>query len=124
MGGWLATGGRGGLILKESAHFPSEGMSGAAFRHGPFEMLGPHVFLLVFSGDAISSQLNERLGDDVCSAGGQAALVSEDAEDEVFRLPPVPPPVRPVVEILPLHIMSLPLSPLPPHQATRSHLSP
>ncbi len=118
-GGSLATAGTGGLILKESAHFPSEGMSAAAFRHGPFEMLGPHVFLLVFSGDAISSQLNERLVDDVCSAGGQAALVSEDAEDEVFRLPRVPPPVRLVVEILPVQMMSLALSALTGHQAGR-----
>src|SRR6202030_1268631 len=90
-GASLATAGTGGLILKESAHFPAEGMSAAAFRHGPFEMLGPHIFLLVFSGDGISSQLNRRLVDDVCSAGGRAALVSEDGEEEVFRLPRVAP---------------------------------
>jgi glucosamine--fructose-6-phosphate aminotransferase (isomerizing) len=114
-----ATAGTGGLILKESAHFPAEGMSAAAFRHGPFEMLGPHIFLLVFSGDAISSQLNRRLVEDVCSAGGRAALVSEDAVDEVFRLPRVPPPVRPVVEILPVQMMSLALAVLNGHQAGR-----
>jgi glutamine---fructose-6-phosphate transaminase (isomerizing) len=118
-GASLATAGTGGLILKESAHFPAEGMSAAAFRHGPFEMLGPHIFLLVFSGDAVSSQLNRRLVEDVCSAGGRAALVSEDAVDEVFRLPRVPAPVRPVVEILPVQMMSLALAALNGHQAGR-----
>jgi glutamine---fructose-6-phosphate transaminase (isomerizing) len=118
-GASLASAGTGGLILKESAHFPAEGMSAAAFRHGPFEMLGPHIFLLVFSGDAVSSQLNQRLVDDVCSAGGRAALVSEDAEEEVFRLPRVPPVVRPVLEILPVQMMSLALSALTGHQAGR-----
>jgi glucosamine--fructose-6-phosphate aminotransferase (isomerizing) len=118
-GASLATAGTGGLILKESAHFPAEGMSAAAFRHGPFEMLGPHIFLLVFSGDAVSSELNRRLVEDVCSAGGRAALVSEDAVDDVFRLPRVPPPVRPIVEILPVQMMSLALAALNSHQAGR-----
>lgn len=118
-GASLATAGAGGLILKESAHFPAEGMSAAAFRHGPFEMLGPHVFLLVFSGDSLSSELNRRLVDDVCSAGGRAALVSEDAVDEVFRLPRVPPSVRPVVEMLPVQMMSLALAALNGHHAGR-----
>jgi len=118
-GASLATAGTGGLILKESAHFPAEGMSAAAFRHGPFEMLGPHVFLLVFSGDAVSAELNRRLVDDVCSAGGRAALVSEDAADDVFRLPRVPPSVRPVAEMLPVQMMSLALAALTGHHAGR-----
>jgi glutamine---fructose-6-phosphate transaminase (isomerizing) len=116
-GASLATTGQAGLILKESAHFPAEGMSAAAFRHGPFEMLGQHIFLLVFSGDAVSSRLNQRLVDDVCSAGGRAVLVSEDAADQVFRLPHVPPSVRPVVEMLPVQMMSLALAALTGHHA-------
>ena len=36
----LAAVGTGALIVKESDRFHAEGMSSAAFRHGPFEMLG------------------------------------------------------------------------------------
>jgi len=38
--------GTGALIVKESDHFHAEGMSSAAFRHGPFEMLQPRDFRL------------------------------------------------------------------------------
>ena len=38
-GASLAAVGTGALIIKESDHFHAEGMSSAAFRHGPFEML-------------------------------------------------------------------------------------
>ena len=38
-GASLAAAGTGALIIKESDHFHAEGMSSAAFRHGPVEML-------------------------------------------------------------------------------------
>src|SRR5579872_6559198 len=50
-GASLAAAGTGGLIVKESAHFHADGMSCAAFRHGPFEMLSPQAFVLAFAGD-------------------------------------------------------------------------
>ena len=52
-GASLAAAGAAGLITKESTHRPSEGMSGAAFRHGPMEMLDADVFLLAFAGAAL-----------------------------------------------------------------------
>ena len=115
----LAAAETGGLILKESAHIAAEGMSAAAFRHGPFELLGPHVFVLVFEGGQEAAKLNRRLVEDIRAAGGQSVLVSEDAVDDVFRLPRVPPLVRPVVEILPVQMMSLALAGLNGHQAGR-----
>ena len=45
-GSSLAAVGTGALIVKESDHFHAEGMSSAAFRHGPFEMLQPRDFRL------------------------------------------------------------------------------
>ncbi|MBZ5593003.1 MAG: SIS domain-containing protein [Acidobacteriia bacterium] len=113
----LATAETGGLILKESAHFAAEGMSAAAFRHGPFEMLGRHVFVVVFEGDAAAAKLNRRLVEDIGAAGGQSVLVGEDAADEVFRLPRVPAPVRPVAEMLTVQMMSLALAAINGHQA-------
>lgn len=118
-GASLAAAESGGLTLKESAHFATEGMSAAAFRHGPFEMLGPHVFVVVFEGDGVSSALNRRLAEDIVAAGGRSVLVGEGAADEVFRLPCVASAVRPVVEILPVQMMSLALAAINGHHAGR-----
>ncbi|MEW5961381.1 MAG: SIS domain-containing protein, partial [Chloroflexota bacterium] len=46
----LAAVGTAALTTKESAHFPAEGMSSAAFRHGPLEMVNPRQFVLVYTG--------------------------------------------------------------------------
>lgn len=100
----------GGLILKESTRSPAEGMSCASFRHGPFEMLGPHVFVLVLAGDARSRLLNQRLAADIELAGGKSAVVDADARSKVFRIPPLPDPIRPIVEILPVQMISLALA--------------
>lgn len=108
-GSSLAAAGTGGLILKESTHIHAEGMSSPAFRHGPMEMLSDSVFLLVCDGDPETAPLNRRLVEDVLSAGGRAALAAPDAEKPVFRLPDVPVEVRPVLEILPVQMISLAL---------------
>jgi len=109
-GASLATAGTGGLILKESARFPAEGMSSASFRHGPFEMLDDRVFVLVFAGDDRTSDLNGRLVDDILKVGGRAALVGPNAAMDVFRVPEVPESVRLVLEILPVQMISLALA--------------
>jgi len=111
-GASLAAAGTGGLIVKESAHFHAEGMSSPAFRHGPFEMISAEVFVLVFAGDPATAALNAALVRDVRAAGGRAALVGNAEEPGVFRLPAVPACVRPVVEMLPVQMVSLALGAL------------
>src|SRR5579859_3798956 len=96
-GASLAAAGTGGLILKESTHLHAEGMSSAAFRHGPFEMLSEHVFVLVFEGGGKTAALNAGLVKDVREAGGRAALVSENTMLDVFRLAAVPDVARPLL---------------------------
>src|SRR5438876_135379 len=64
-GSSLAAVGTGALIIKESDHFHAEGMSSAAFRHGPFEMLSDETFVLVFAGDSKTGDLNRRLVEDI-----------------------------------------------------------
>ena len=105
----LAAVGTGGLILKESTHRQAEGMSSAAFRHGPIEMIGDAVFVLVYAGPARTRGLNERIVADVRAAGGRAALVSEDAEAPAWRLP-FSEPLRPLLELLPVEMMTLALA--------------
>jgi hypothetical protein len=85
-GASLATVGTGALIVKESAHFHAEGMSSAAFRHGPFEMLGSETFVLVFAGDAKTRDLNRRLLLDIQQEDGRAELVDTDASLPCCRI--------------------------------------
>jgi glucosamine--fructose-6-phosphate aminotransferase (isomerizing) len=106
----LAAAGTGGLILKESARFHAEGMSSAAFRHGPFEMVRAGVFVLIFAGASGASALNQRLAEDVRKAGGRAALVGPDAESSVYRLAGAWSLISPILEILPVQMMSLALA--------------
>jgi len=113
----------GGLILKESTRSSAEGMSCAAFRHGPFEMLGAQVFVLVLAGDARSRFLNQRLAQDIELAGGRSAVVDVDADLAAFRIPQVPDVIRPVVEILPVQMISLALAARSGREAGRFELA-
>jgi glucosamine--fructose-6-phosphate aminotransferase (isomerizing) len=109
-GASLAAVGTGALIVKESDHFHAEGMSSAAFRHGPFEMLGEETFVLVFSGDAKTRDLNRRLLEDIRDRQGSAELVGEDASSTVFSFLPDGKSIRPILEILPVQMITLALA--------------
>jgi glucosamine--fructose-6-phosphate aminotransferase (isomerizing) len=108
-----------GLITRESTHRPAEGMSSGAFRHGPMEMLDPAVGLLVFAGAARTRALNEALVADVRAAGARAFLAAEDAPDAALRLPAVPDLARPVVELLPVEMVTLAIAALDGREAGR-----
>jgi len=105
----LAAVGTGALIVKESTQFPCEGLSSAAFRHGPFEMLGPETFVLIFAGPAKTHSLNRRLFDDVRGRNGRVEFVDHDATAP-FALPKVSPGLSPILEILPVQMMTLALA--------------
>jgi glutamine---fructose-6-phosphate transaminase (isomerizing) len=106
----LAAAGTGGLTIKESAHFPTEGMSSAAFRHGPLEMASAGLFVLVFSGMGAGRRLNQKLVEDVSAAGGKSALVGASENPGVFSLPQAAVPALPLLEILPVQMVSLALA--------------
>jgi glucosamine--fructose-6-phosphate aminotransferase (isomerizing) len=105
----VATAGTGGLILKESTHCHAEGMSAAAFRHGPLEMVNDAAFVLILEGDDCSAPLSRTLAADIRAAGGRAAVVSPSAQG-VLKLPNAPARMRPLMEILPVQMMTLALA--------------
>ena len=111
-GASLAAAGAGALMIKESDHFHAEGMSSAAFRHGPLEMLSDEVFVAVFSGEEKTRRLNEALLADVRHTGGHAELIGERSEFESFRLAEHDPAIRPILEILPVQMMTIALAAL------------
>ncbi|HEV2401282.1 MAG TPA: SIS domain-containing protein [Candidatus Sulfotelmatobacter sp.] len=116
-GASLAAVGTGALITKESDHFHAEGMSSAAFRHGPFEMLSEDTFIVVFSGDEKTRDLNRRLLDDIQQAGGHAEFIGENSSLAPFRLADHADSIRPILEILPVQMITIALAALANREA-------
>ena len=106
----LAAVGTGALTIKESDHFHAEGMSSAAFRHGPFEMLSEETFVLVFAGADKTRELNQSLFADIREKGGRAELVGDGAASASCLLPSAPRSIRPILEILPVQMVTLALA--------------
>ena len=102
----------GALIIKESVRLPAEGMSGAAFRHGPIEILDSRAFVFVFAGDTKTVDLNRKLLRDIRSQGASAEMVEQNAGVGPFTLPATPGDVRAIVEILPIQMATLALAAL------------
>ena len=119
----LAAVGTGALILKESTQYPAEGLSSAAFRHGPFEMLGPESFVLVFGGISKTRELNKRLLEDIRGQQGRTEFVGEGDGSHTLCLPKVPPSMLPVLEILPVEMMTLALAALAGREPGRFRLA-
>jgi glutamine---fructose-6-phosphate transaminase (isomerizing) len=111
-GASLAAVGTGALIVKESDHFHAEGMSSAAFRHGPLEMLSEETFVVVFAGDDKTCDLNLRLLSDIQQSGGRAELLGPTSSLECFRLKNDENSIRPILEILPIQMITLALAAL------------
>lgn len=109
-GASIASAGTGGLIIKEAAKVHAEGLSAAAFRHGPLEMLGPKTFVLAYEGVAPTQPLITRLVEDIRKAGGRAALVGPGAPAGPFRLPAEPAIGRQIFEIVSAQLLSLALA--------------
>jgi glucosamine--fructose-6-phosphate aminotransferase (isomerizing) len=106
----LAACGDGALIVKESVRLHAEGMSGAAFRHGPLEMVDDRTCAVVFAGEENTRALQARLYDDVRKARGKAFWIAENARPGPWNLPTTPASVRHILEILPLQMMTLALA--------------
>ena len=113
----LAAAGAGALVIKESAHVHAEGMSSAAFRHGPIEMLNPGIFVGVFLGDQTTQKLNEGLLADIRQAGARGELIGEKATLESFRLAEGEAAIRPILEILPIQMATIALAALAGREA-------
>jgi glutamine---fructose-6-phosphate transaminase (isomerizing) len=106
----LAAAATGALIVKESTHCNAEGMSSAAFRHGPMEMVGKNTFVFVFSGERKTRSLNDRLVEDIRQCGGRADTIGEHARLQCCRIATNDSLLRPMLEILPVQMLTLALA--------------
>lgn len=103
----LASSWTGALTTKESTRSAAEAMSSAAFRHGPMEMAGPETMVLVLEGEANIRGLNRKLVRDIQNRGGRAELVGPSADIAALRIPDNLTRLLPILEILPIQMMTL-----------------
>ena len=116
-GSSLSAVGTGALIMKEATRLHTEGMSSAAFRHGPLEMLHPEMWIGVFDGPEPTRALNRRLAADLVANGGHCDVIGVDAAQRPFRLSGSDPALQPILEILPAQMMTLALAALAGREA-------
>lgn len=100
----------GGLILKESTHTAAEGMSSAAFRHGPLEMAGAGTVVMVFGGDGRFHEMTQHLCQDIRKVGATVLAIGHDAGVPALALPETPAAALPILEILPVEMLTLALA--------------
>jgi glucosamine--fructose-6-phosphate aminotransferase (isomerizing) len=68
----------GALTLKEAARFPAESVQTAQFRHGPLELAGPGLAVMVLAGEPATRPLDLRLAGELAAAGSAVLVVSPD----------------------------------------------
>ena len=108
-GASLAAVWNGSLINKEAAKCAFEGMNSADFRHGPLELAAPDLTVLVFEGEPHTARMNRDLALEVVRLGGRALWIAQELDPELptLRLPAVDELARPLVEILPLQMLTI-----------------
>jgi glucosamine--fructose-6-phosphate aminotransferase (isomerizing) len=99
----------GSLINKEAAKIAFEGMHAADFRHGPLEIVSEGVTALIFAGSSQTAALNRELAREILSYGGKAIWLDSvsDPEYSTILFPETSDLTRPLVEILPMQMLTL-----------------
>ena len=77
----------GALTLKEAARFPAESLQAAQFRHGPLELAGPTLAVMVVATEPATRELELRLAGELAEAGAAVLVISQDGEAPDGALP-------------------------------------
>jgi len=102
----------GPLNNKEAAKFSFEGMHAADFRHGPLEIVSEGFVAMILAGADQTSALNRDLAREIISYGGRVIWLDSapDSEIPTLLLPKTGELTRPLVETLPLQMLTLVMS--------------
>jgi glucosamine--fructose-6-phosphate aminotransferase (isomerizing) len=109
-GASLAAAYTGALILGEAAKYSAVPFQAGEFRHGPLELAAHDLSALVFAGPPETLELNARLLKDLRGYGTAAFWIGADKQDWQIEIPQVPGIGIPLVEILPVQLLSIHLA--------------
>jgi glutamine---fructose-6-phosphate transaminase (isomerizing) len=102
----------GSLIIKEASKCTFEGMNVADFRHGPMELASSKLTIMIFEGAAETVKLNHDLALEVLQHGGKVIWVAKQTDSVLptMLLPQVDEVANPLIEILPIQLLTLVLA--------------
>jgi glucosamine--fructose-6-phosphate aminotransferase (isomerizing) len=100
----------GALILGEAAKYSAVPFQAGEFRHGPLELASPDLTALIFAGPPETRNLNARLLKDLRGYQSAAFWVGADPQEWQIDIPNVPVIGMPLVEILPVQLLSIHLA--------------
>ena len=100
----------GTLILGEAAKFMAMPYQAGEFRHGPLELANRDLTALLFAGPEETRDLNHRLLKELRSYQVIAYWIGADLQEWQIDLPEVPAIGRPLMEILPIQLLSIHLA--------------
>ncbi len=80
------------------------------FRHGPLELANPDLTVLLFAGPQETRDLNRRLLKELRGYQVNAYWIGANSHEWQIDLPEVSPIGRPLMEILPLQLLSIQLA--------------
>ncbi len=100
----------GSLILGEAAKFMATPYQAGEFRHGPLELANSDLTLLLFAGPPETRDLNGRLFQELRGYQVNAYWIGADTGEWQIDLPDAPAIGRPLMEILPIQLLSIHLA--------------
>lgn len=106
-GSSLASTYAGALILAEAAKYLATPFQAGEFRHGPLELATPDLTALLFAGPQETRNLNERLLNDLRGYQVNAFWIGPEESEWQIELPGVPAIGQPLMEIIPLQLLSI-----------------
>jgi glucosamine--fructose-6-phosphate aminotransferase (isomerizing) len=102
----------GALTIKEAAKFHAEAMTASQFRHGPLELAGPELTVVVLPGDGTSAKLDRQLAEDLLRYRAQVVWVGDDGPPGGDRIQRAADTVvgRTLTDVVPLQLLSVALA--------------
>lgn len=107
-GAGVAAASVGALIMKEAAQNPVIGMGTAEFRHGPFELAGPDLAVVVVSIEDATVQFDLDTVKDLKRAGGAVMTIgpSQLGSDYHMQTEAIEPLFDAIQAVVPLQLLA------------------
>ena len=97
----------GTLILGEASKFAAIPYQAGEFRHGPLELAGPDLSVLIFAGPPETQHLNLQLLKDLRSYNTPAFWIGPEANEWQIQMAKVPAIGMPLAEILVIQLLTI-----------------